>query len=67
MSVVVVLSHAQWANLTLALPHACQQLMIRGTQKPLECHELAYPLEAVRMSEVINQMRQGRGAVAVVG
>ncbi len=67
VGLVVVLSHARWANLTLAWPHACQQLIRRGTQKPVACHELAYPLEAVRKSKVINQVRQGRVAVAVVG
>ncbi len=67
MKLLEVLAHAKWANLTLALPHACQQLIRRGTQKPVERHELAYPLEAVRKFKVINQMRQGRGAVPVVG
>ncbi len=31
----------------LPLPDACQQLIRRGTQKPLARHKLAYPLEAV--------------------
>ncbi len=47
MRLVLVLSHAKWASLILPLPHACQQLIRRGTQKLMECHELAYPLEAV--------------------
>ncbi len=53
-------------DVTLALPHACQLLIKRGTQKPVACHEFAYPLEAVRKSKVINQIRQGTGVVAVV-
>ncbi len=47
MKLLDVLAHAKWATLTKALPHACQQLIRRGAQKPLECHELANPLEAV--------------------
>ncbi len=34
-------------DVTLALPHACQLLIKRGTQKTVACHDLAYPLEAV--------------------
>ncbi len=67
MRLVEVLSHARWAHLTLALPHACQQLIRRGTQKPLAGHEFAYPLQTVTKSKVINHIRQGRGAVAGVG
>ncbi len=66
MRPVLVLTHAKWASLILPQPHACQQLIRRGTQKPVDCHELAYPLEAVRKSKVINQVRQRRGALAVV-
>ncbi len=61
------LAHAMLAHLSVALPHACQQFIRRGTQKPLACHELAYPLEALSKSKVINQIRQGTGVVAVVG
>ncbi len=31
----------------VALPHECQLLIVRGTQKPVACHELACPLEAL--------------------
>ncbi len=66
MRLVEVLAHAKWAHLTLALPHACQKLIIGGTQKPLAFHELAYPLRLSAKSKVINQIRQGRVAVAVM-
>ncbi len=43
----VVSSRSKWASQMLALPHVCQLLIRRGTQKPVAWQELACPLEAL--------------------
>ncbi len=42
----VISSYLKWASLMVALSHTPQLLIIRGTEKPVACHELACPLEA---------------------
>ncbi len=63
INLFVISSYLKWAHLTLALPHAWQQL-IRGTQKPVACHELACPLGALSMT---NWFDKGGGREGVDG